>query len=156
LGESPLPYRFIERNRIISGLSRGVLVIEAPAGSGSLATARYALDQNRDVFVVPGNILLNNFKGSHELIRQGATLVVSAHNILESYDITPPPISMASYPDATLEEMLILKALAKLAVPTDVDKIIEITRLEPRIASLTISFLLIKDFIKEVDGKYRI
>ena len=86
-GSPPLPYRFLERNRIVSGLTKGVLVVECPDGSGSLATARFALEQNRDVFVVPGPISHPNFFGSHSLIRQGAELVTKPEEIFEAYGL---------------------------------------------------------------------
>lgn len=156
LGEPPLPYRFLARNRIISGLSRGVLVIEAPEGSGSLATARFALEQNRDVFVTPGNVSHSNFKGSHELIRQGATLVTSPDDILEAYEIETSSTTKKKNMPSSTEETLILMVLESSSTVLDVDKIIQLTRLEPRIVNQTITFLLMKQFIKEVEGGYTI
>jgi DNA processing protein len=156
LGEAPLSYRFIERNRIISGLSQGVLVIEAPDGSGSLATARFALEQNRDVFVVPGSISHPNFKGSHKLIRQGATLVTEPRDVLEVYGIDSDDKERKQKEAATPEEKLVLRALASISTPADVDKIIQMTRLEPQIANRALSFLLLRNLIKESGGGYTI
>ncbi|HPR64780.1 MAG TPA: DNA-processing protein DprA [Thermoanaerobaculia bacterium] len=88
-GTPPLPHHFPRRNRIIAGLSRGVIVIEAGLRSGSLITARLAVEENRDVFVVPGSIFQPSFAGSHRLLREGAILVTGSADILEEYDFTP-------------------------------------------------------------------
>ena len=103
----PLRWNFPKRNRIISGLSHGVLVVEAPKGSGSLKTANHALEQGRDVFVVPGNVDQPTFEGSNQLLRDGGTLVTSGWDILSEYEALYPgkvrkdgrPSRQRAYPD---------------------------------------------------------
>jgi DNA processing protein len=89
-GTPPLPHFFPQRNRIISGLSRAVVVIEAGEKSGSLITARCALDQGRDVLAVPGNVLSGRNRGAHGLLRDGAKIVESADDILEELGMLAP------------------------------------------------------------------
>ena len=85
-GTPPLARNFPKRNRIISGLSCGVLVVEAPEKSGALITAQLALDQGRDVFVVPGNIDVDTFVGSNRLLRDGAVAISSGWDIMSEYE----------------------------------------------------------------------
>jgi DNA processing protein len=87
LGAKPLKYHFPERNRIIAGLSRGILVIEAKKRSGSLITAYNAIDENRDVFAVPGSIFEPNNEGCNRLIQLGAVLTQNAEDILKEWHL---------------------------------------------------------------------
>jgi DNA processing protein len=155
-GEEPFGYRFIERNRIISGISRGILIVEAPESSGALATARYAAEQNRDLFVIPGAVTATNFKGSHALIRQGAELVTSPDDILEAYGVDKKENALAGAMGSSAEETLILKALTSTSSPADVDKLVALTKLEPRIINQSLSLLLIRGIVRESEGWYTI
>lgn len=85
LGSPPLKTHFPERNRIIAGLSNGIIVTEAPKRSGALITARFAMEYGRDVFAIPGNITKAEYYGQNALIQQGAKLVMSVRDILEEY-----------------------------------------------------------------------
>ena len=91
----PKPEHFPRRNRIISGLSLGVVVVEASLRSGSLITARCAADQGREVMAVPGTALGLRHKGSHSLIRDGAALVETAEDVLAALGLTLRPATPA-------------------------------------------------------------
>lgn len=86
LGEKPQKQNFPERNRIVSGMSKGIIVVEAKEKSGTLITVDFALEQGRDVFVVPGDINKEASVGTNELIKQGAKIITSYRDVLEEYN----------------------------------------------------------------------
>jgi DNA processing protein len=126
LGSPALAHNFPRRNRIISGLSRGVLVVEAALASGSLITARQAGEQGREVFAIPGSIHSPLSKGCHHLIRQGAKLVDDANDILIELEMPlRVPTEVAANLLTTPTEDKILAAMGY--DPVTVDSLVEIT-----------------------------
>lgn len=151
-GTPPLEFHFPRRNRIISGLSRGVLVVEAALHSGSLITARYAGEQGRDVFAIPGSIHSPLSKGCHKLIREGAKLVETAQDVLEELGLVPP--GLQSDADAPMSEGAVLDALG--GDPANVDTLVARTGLAPEevIVQLT-AFELAGDVASLPGGRWQ-
>ena len=148
-GTQGAKFTFPQRNRIISGLSIGVLVVEAKRKSGALITADWAKKQNRKIFAVPGPIHSLNSQGPHFLIKNGAKLTESANDILEELNL-PLKDNAKEITGDTLEENLILGTLREESLY--VDKIIAKTNLPAGVVVGTLANLEIKNKIRSLGG----
>ena len=124
-GTKPLPWQFPERNRIIRGLSNGVLVIEAPVKSGALITAREAMEQGRDVFVVPGNIHISTCAGSNLLLQQGAMAVFSGWDVLRDYASQYPGVAQREFIPKMPQRQDVAWVATEVMLPVDDKKSID-------------------------------
>lgn len=160
MGTQPLAEHFPRRNRIISGLSRGVLVVEAVEKSGSLITARYALDQGREVLAVPGPISSPSNRGSNRLIKQGAQLVDCVEDILEATRIVTdqPNLSLfgaaplAARSPLTPREAAVYELIAQ--GPRHLDEITQALELTPGEVSAMVLGLELKGMLTQLPGSY--
>ena len=152
LGTPPLRHNFPQRNRIISGLALGTMVVEAGEKSGALITARLSLEQNREVFAVPGSIYSLVSFGPNNLIKQGAKPVTRAADILEALDLT----RITSYIDSkkiipeSAEEELIITHLGQ--EPVHVDELIRLTKLKTSLINSTLTLMEMKGMVKNLGG----
>lgn len=152
LGTSPRRENFPRRNRIMSGLSLGVLVVEAGEGSGALITAGLALEQNREVFAVPGSVLSQASRGTNRLIQEGAKLVRGADDIFEELNLTMAvqQVEVKELLPATETESLILQCLSP--EPTHIDDVGHQSRLPIATVSSTLAMMELKGMVKQVGG----
>jgi len=155
-GTPSLPHHFLARNRIVSGLSRGTVIIEAPLNSGALVTARFTLEQNRELMVIPGPVNHPNYAGSHRLIKMGAALVTSVDDILENLSlekVASRPL-VASGVDGGLDELetKIVEAIKSAGAPVTIDTLGELSKLDPQTLNRALTLLVINDIIKESGG----
>ncbi len=156
----PLKYNFPQRNRIVSGLSIATIVIEAPEKSGALITARLALEQGREIFVVPGDADRKNSKGIIQLIQSSSAYpITSGEDVIEVLKIQPhlfPPAKAKNPPTLykfTPEEIQILSSMQKRR-PTTLDQIAKKSTLAVEKILSTLSILEIKGLVSTKDGKY--
>lgn len=155
LGSHPEPWRFPPRNRLISGLSIGVLVCQSPEASGALITAGYAAEQGKDTYAVPGNVDDERNRGCHKLIQEGALLVQDASDILRELgldqDAKEGPRQLALPVEQLNEQERDIAALLSLE-PVPMDEIIEKTGLPAPMVSGTLTVLEMKNVVRRVPG----
>ena len=150
LGTKPRPENFPRRNRLMSGLSLGVLVVEAGDTSGALITAHLALEQNREVFAIPGSILSPASRGTNHLIQEGAKLVRDFTDILEELNLTAvaEQLEMKEIIPSSDTEALLLKKLG--AEPIHIDEVCHASGLTVSIVSSTLAMMELKGLVKQV------
>lgn len=142
-------YTFPQRNRLMAGISKATLVIEAAEKSGTLITARMALDYNRDVLVVPGSIFSTTSSGTNRLIRQGATPITNSEELLEAlgFEIEKPTqTEEEKYASCSTEEKKIIELLHE---PMERDELVRESGMDIAKANALLSIMEIKELIKE-------
>ncbi|MEA1909568.1 MAG: DNA-processing protein DprA [Patescibacteria group bacterium] len=161
VGMKPLKHHFPARNRIIAGLAKALVVIEAGKKSGALITSQLALEYNRDVFALAGSIFDEKSKGTNKLINQGAQIIISVENIFEELDISRQ-ISMGDSVSNLGEnqveddtERLMLNILSSADYGLELDELAKLAELDTAKVSSTLTVMEIKGLVKKSDsGKY--
>jgi len=150
LGTRPRADNFPRRNRIMSGMSLGVLVVEAGETSGAMITAHMALEQNREVFAIPGSILSPASRGTNHLIQEGAKLVHDYTDILEELNLmtVARQMEMKEVIPASEDESLLLKHLG--AEPTHIDEVCRTSGLPVATVSSTLAMMELKGLVKQL------
>lgn len=155
----PMAGAFPQRNRIVTGMSVGVVVVEAALRSGALISARHAMEQGRDVFAVPGRVDSRTSRGCHQLLRDGAKLVESVDDILEELGPLPNPVPRSDgqgevHHPAELQlndqEQAVLQAIGK--EPTSIDHIVAASGLQVQRVLATISVLEMRKLVRRLSG----
>ncbi len=154
LGTRPDAMNFPPRNRIISGLSLGVVVVEADEKSGALITTQFAADQGREVFAVPGNILNRTSRGTNKLIQQGAKMVLDIDSILEELNLTREHVAahievQKAIPENDLERKLV-KHLSH--EPTQTDALVRELQLPTDVVTATLALMELKGLVRQATG----
>lgn len=144
---------FPARNRLMAGLTTGTIVVEAAQQSGTLITANMALDFNREVFSVPGNIFSPVSQGTNSLIKQGAKIITGVNDILEELNLTDfrQEKKIQEIIPASKEEEIILQILSN--EPQHIDRIIKLSKINTSIVSSTLIILEMKGYIKDMGGQ---
>lgn len=158
-GTPAYPAQFLERNRIVSGLSLATVVVEAPERSGALSTARHALEQGREVFVFPGSAGSPNYRGNHWLIREGARLAASFAHLEEDLsslfsEISPPLPTASRNAGRDADSSTVLSALIGLGGGAKTEAIIAASGLDPQAALSALAFLTIEGEVEETEGGF--
>lgn len=150
-GTPPFKQNFVARDRIISGLAVGTLIIEGSLKSGSLITAQYALEQNRRLYAVPGPIYAEQSRGPNNLIKMGASLITEAADILNDLNVSPKLETTPLVQDYTPAEQAVLAILT--SEPMTVDTVIQNSDADASSVTTTLTFLEMKGAIKNVGGQ---
>ena len=153
LGTKPRADFFPRRNRIMSGVALGTLVVEGDYDSGAMITARFALEQGREVFVVPGSIFSPQSRGPHSLLKDGATPVASANDILEALNLTMVGAQLdfgRAMPATDPDERALMAALSR--EPRHIDEIARAAGLAAATVSGTLALLELKGLVRDLGG----